>query len=651
MAKYEIRGPDGGTYEVNAPDGMSMDQVKERFKSEFAKMSEPEPTSTASAMLQGAGQGLTFGFSDEIEGGARALYDTVVGGKDFSKSYDRRLATARNRLKNAQETNPYAFYGAELGSALVVPGGLAKAGIGSLSKAAAKQGLGTRMKRGALEGAAYGTAYGAGTGEGVEGRIAGAGAGAALGGTFGAALPPLVDAAGAAVRGVTQPVRSLTNPRRVAAEKYAEAVARDLGGSNTAKSFDVAAQRMGTRASKVPPKSKLMSMDLAGENTRRLVRQAADMPSDRVQALHRRLDTRQANQFNRLEQGLASTIGDPKHFASTVENIAVSRQKAAGPNFAKAYAQDIKFPPSMTEFFNRPTMKGIIQNVEKSLADRGLEPNSQNAMQIVHRIKMQLDKQIKASRTAQRTGQPGAGWDLNDLLHLKNTLVRYARRQNKHYGKALDEFAGPSALQGAAEDGFDRALKVPVEDIPGILKDLSRSEQEMWRLGAARAIAGKGRTGNRMNDRTKNVFGSPDMDMRLKAIIPNARLRRQFQRRVIEEAQMAKSRAAVQGGSKTSQNLIQSDEAGKAVGAVSAAGQAATGRLGPIMSLLEGAANRVSGLNPQVAGHIIDNAMYSPKVPLGPYVQNAIIDASRLPLKRARRIAPANAGFAAFRDE
>ncbi len=649
MATYQIQGPDGNTYDFQAPDNASQDEVLTRFKSEFAKM-QPE-TSTLSAAAQGAGQGITFGFSDEIEGGARALYDTLVGGKDFSKSYDKRVATARQRLRRAQETNPYAFYGAELGSAFLVPGGLAKAGIGSLSRAAARQALGRRMRQGALEGAAYGAAYGAGTGEGVEGRLSGAATGGLIGGGVGAVLPGAVDLAGAAVRGVAQPIRSITRPRRVAAEKYGEAVARDLGGSNTVKDFDVAAQRMATRASKVAPDSPMMSMDLAGENTRRLVRQAADMPSDRVQALNRRLDTRQSNQVSRIENDLANAIGDPKEFASTVGSITRAREAAAKPAFDKAMAREIRFPANMTEFFNRPTMKGIIKNVEKSLADRGLEPNSQNAMQIVHRVKMELDKQIGAAKRAKTMGTSGAGWDLSDLMSLKKTLVGYVRKANPDYGRALDQYAGSSALQGALEDGFTNALKMPVEDIPGVLKGMSQSERSMWRLGAARAMAGKARTGNRMNDRTRSVFGSPDMDMRLKAIAPDRKTRRRFQRRLVEEAQMAKSRAAVQGGSKTSQNLIQSDEAGKAVGAVNAAGQAMTGRLGPIMSVLEGAANRVSGLNPQVAGHILDNAMYSPKVPLGPYVQNAITEASKRPLRRARRVAPLNAGFAAFRDE
>lgn len=649
MARYEITGPDGKRYEVNAPDDMSPEQVQERFKAEYK--SAPEPTSTGSAILQGAGQGLTFGFSDEIEGGVRALYDNLVGGKDFSKSYDKRLKTARDRLKNAQNTNPYAFYGAELGSAFLVPGGLAKAGVGSLSKAAARQALGRRMKQGALEGAAYGAAYGAGTGEGVQGRVSGAATGGALGAGVGAALPGVVDAAGSLARGISQPIRSVTNPRRVAAEKYSEAVARDLGGSTSVANFDSAAKRMATRASKVDPDTPMMSMDLAGENTRRLVRQAADMPSDRVQALNRRLDVRQSNQVGRLENDLAKAIGDPKEFSDTVVNIAKIRQSAAKPAFDKALSKEIRFPPKMTEFFERPTVSKIIKNVERSLADRGMQPNSQNAMQIVHRMKMELDKQISAAKRAKTMGTSGAGWDLNDLMSIKKTLVGYVRKANPDYARALDQFAGSSALQGALEDGFANALKVPVEDIPGILKGMSSSERAMWKLGAARAIAGKARTGNRMNDRTRSVFGSPDMDMRLKAIAPDAKTRRQFQRRLTEEAQMSKSRAAVQGGSKTSQNLIQSNEAGKAVGAVTAAGQAATGRVGPIMSLVEGGLNRVSGLNPSVAGHILDNAMYPPRTPLGPYVQNAMTEASKRPLRRARKVAPLSSAFSAFRDE
>jgi len=141
------------------------------------------------------------------------------------------------------------------------------------------------------------------------------------------------------------------------------------------------------------------------------------------------------------------------------------------------------------------------------------------------------------------------------------------------------------------------------------------------------------------------------MDMRLKAIMPNAKMRRRFQRMVSQEARMSLSRAKVQGNSTTSQNLIQADEAGKAVRAVSAAGQAMTGRMGGLMNVLEGAGNRVSGLTPETAEAILNNAMYPPQTPLGPYVQNAIRKASQRPINRARVVAPVNAGFGAFRDQ
>ena len=652
MATYQIQGPDGNTYDFQAPDSATQDEVLSRFKSEFAKMSKPEPTSTASAMLQGAGQGLTFGFSDEIEGGARALYDTLVGGKDFSKSYDKRLATARQRLKSAQNTNPYAFYGAELGSAVLVPGGLARAGIGSLSKAAARQTLGRRSLQSAKEGALYGAAYGAGTGEGVEGRLSGAATGGLLGASVGAAIPGAVDLAGATVRSVANPIRGYTSPNRVASEKYAEAVARDLGSTKSGSDFDAAARRMAARAKKVDPQSPMMSMDLAGENTRRLVRQAADMPSSKVQAFSRRLDIRQQGQPERLEKALAKTIGDPKVFAREATDIIERRKEAAKPNFEKAMAKQIRFPPRMTEFFNRPTMQGILKNVERSMADAGLEPSSQNAMQIVHRVKMELDEQIATAARAKKMGTGGnSSWNLNDLMGLKNTLVSYARKENPAYAKALDEYAGQSAMLSAIRDGAENFFKLPVEELPGTLNKLTKSEKDMWLIGAARAIAGKIRTGNRTNDRTKNVFGTPDMDMRLKAIMPNAKMRRRFQRMVSQEARMSLSRAKVQGNSTTSQNLIQADEAGKAVRAVSAAGQAMTGRMGGLMNVLEGAGNRISGLTPETAGAILRNAMYPAHAYQGPYVQNAIRKASQRPINRARLVAPVNAGFGAFRDQ
>lgn len=106
------------------------------------------------------GQGVTFGFGDEIEAGIRAL---------GAGTYDEEVAKIRADLEKFRETNPVSAYGSEIAASL--PTGL---GLGALALRAGVRGVG---KIGAVEGALYG----AGVGEDAEDRAVSAAIGAPLG--------------------------------------------------------------------------------------------------------------------------------------------------------------------------------------------------------------------------------------------------------------------------------------------------------------------------------------------------------------------------------------------------------------------------------------------------------------------------------------
>jgi len=125
------------------------------------------PTSYAGNLARAIGQGVTFGFGDEIEAGIRSL------GSD--RSYDEEVADIRESIEQFRETNPVAAYGSEIVGS--IPTGLGLAGL------ALRGGLKGAAKIGALEGGIYG----AGEGEGVEGTATSAVIGAGLGGALGKA--------------------------------------------------------------------------------------------------------------------------------------------------------------------------------------------------------------------------------------------------------------------------------------------------------------------------------------------------------------------------------------------------------------------------------------------------------------------------------
>ena len=132
MARYEVTAPDGARYEVTAPDDATEDQVLEYARQKIGPPSQPaapmkkDAPGNVASFAEGAAQGITFGFSDEIEGALRAAFGKLTGdSRSMGDLYDENVAKPRARIDAASEENPLAFYGGEIGSAFLVPEGLA----------------------------------------------------------------------------------------------------------------------------------------------------------------------------------------------------------------------------------------------------------------------------------------------------------------------------------------------------------------------------------------------------------------------------------------------------------------------------------------------------------------------------------------------
>lgn len=125
-------------------------------------------------LIRAGGQGLTFGFGDELE----ALYKAKTKGK----SYEEELKNIRSKIESFKETNPIAAYGTEIAASVptALVGGLALKGVQGAAKLAQAGSKVSPVATGAIGGGIYG----AGTGEDLESRATGAVGGAALGGAI-----------------------------------------------------------------------------------------------------------------------------------------------------------------------------------------------------------------------------------------------------------------------------------------------------------------------------------------------------------------------------------------------------------------------------------------------------------------------------------
>ena len=129
------------------------------------------------------GQGVSFGFGDEFEAFARALYAKFIDGNDFNTAYNETVKEIRDDIKEFREDEPVLAYGSEIAGAI-------PSAIGAGARLAQ---LGVKgLKNPVIQGAIYGA--GAGEGNPVE-RVPDAILGGAVSGAVSKVLPPITEGA------------------------------------------------------------------------------------------------------------------------------------------------------------------------------------------------------------------------------------------------------------------------------------------------------------------------------------------------------------------------------------------------------------------------------------------------------------------------
>lgn len=621
MPQHIVSAPDGSQHIIEAPEGATPEQIT-AFAQQALGGGQPQPQAPGAVQsgLEGFGQGLTLNTSDELEGAARAAYAKATGtepgpnpnietddqDRSFNALFSRFSGQARQRQAAEAAAHPYAYGAGEIAGG--VGGALATGGGGIGIRGA--EGIGSRVLGGAVEGGTYGGLYGAGgsdPGQRTAGAVQGTVGGAAQGGF----LPPAIDVGSALLKPMTRGIRAVSEPTQVSNEKLAEAVGRDFGASGNTGNLQTAASDLNARMAGAAASGKpLILADFLGENGRRLMRSAVDMPNDKRNAFNQLLDTRQETQWSRMEGDLAQGLGNPSEYKASLDQIVAERAKAAASDFAKARAVDTPLTPELRAVLDRPKMKELWATVKDQLANRGEPIGFETRTDAMHRMKVELDNQIGAAQRAAKTGNDRtAASDVATYTKLKSDLLDAI--DNPAYKSALDNYAGESALKNALEAGRDDALTLDPEEIAQKMRGFkSQSEADMYRLGASREIAGKKlRPGDRMNDRTKGSMNSPDMDLRLKALYPDQASLDAFMANKGLERDAYKTRAAAQGGSRTSGNLTEADEAGKPVRALSAIGNAMAGRFEPMLFALSRMGNRFSGMTPATANATLETMM------------------------------------------
>ena len=429
--KYRITAPDGKTYEIEAPEGASEQDIlsyaQKQLGTDSAKGEKKENAwsrfaDSVQAFTTGAVSAGTFGLADHVIATADALGG--LPGEDPDAPFSERYENARLNFRRPLVDNPVAGTVGELA------GGLAT-GIASVAKLPQLLPALARMgpwKQAAALGAGEGAVYGGLTSP-VDEIPSGAAGGAALGGAFGGA-----GAAGfSAARGIWDKLLEFAIPSQAARNRVLAAI------EHSGLSFDEAMSQLNKGDS-------TFLGDLDPELTGLLLK-AVQAPGRKSAEAVQRLSQRTARQGERLLDFVRTNVSvlSPKQ----IEGDLLFKQQQAKDLYAEAY-ENIELTPELKNILTRPGAKKNLPAVLDALDNASLDPSMGFGPQDVREAKKLIKtltspKKTKPSTILDPSGKPAVA---EEPVTEVNTRVLHV------LGQALDDRA--SALM-APEAGKARS--------------------------------------------------------------------------------------------------------------------------------------------------------------------------------------------------
>jgi hypothetical protein len=492
------------------------------------------------------------------------------------------------------------------GLASNIVGGLA--GGGTLAKGGAtlagKFGPGPAARVGevAAEGALYGGVTGLNEARGDVGdQLAGAATGAAIGGVAGGTLA----GAGQAIKGISSGVRSaasgMVNPEGYAARKVTQRLAAD------GMTLDDAATAL-----KRAPGSNLA--DVAGENTRDLVRTASNIPGRGRQAVQDMVDERLSAQRDALMGGVSKKLAPGEMYNATLDDIVDTYRKGADPLYQKAYAKPVSYDDFKLDELMPRIPKQAWAEAQRLMSIEGYAPKQLIAniaddgavtfqkvpdMRQWDYLKRGMDSLITAEDGKGAIGgTTPVGRALNNL---KNEVVDILDKQNPAYKAARQFSSDQIGLKKALESGT-KLLNQPLDDAVKAIKKMPKAEQEVAKVGLARSLRDKILAGGDNSDRVKAVWN--EKTRRLLESVFDKKDFRAFAKFMEQQKDQMKTVNTARYNSTTARQLAGQEEAGNdAAGMV---GSLAMGRWEAALNAIGRYARKMGGLNEKSAGAMTD---------------------------------------------
>lgn len=501
-------------------------------------------------------QGATFGFADELE----SLMKSLAG----QGTYEQNLAALELAKQKFGQQNPKTALTSEIVGGLpyaLVPF-LGTARYAQMAKEASplvRAGVtaGASAVTGALTGA-LGGAGAAGAGE----RMAGAQTGGKFGALVGGAAPAVTKGIGMAGSKVVDVTSGIPVVQQVG-KAVGLATGQTVDAANRAKAKLLEAMYR----DKVSPADleKMIAaatkpvgiVDIAGENVKSLADVVQKYPSTARQAAKTALEERGAGQADRIKSDISTYLGsfnDPIEYA---KQISARQSQTAAPLYEKAYAkgQGLAYP-ELNKYFELPQFQDAYKRAQRIGKLEGVDIPDLTAgapfdLRTLDYVKRGLDDVIQSGK---QTGGLGRT-ELNALNKRKNDYLSLLDDLVPEYKQARQAWAGDQSLIDATEAGKD-FFKLSASDAKRAFNELSKSEQDAYRIGAIDALKNKINTAKDTADIRKRIFGSTEERDRISSLFPDQKSFNQFEKDMLTEATMRKTQEKILGNSATAERQL-----------------------------------------------------------------------------------------------
>lgn len=399
MAQFELQGPDGKVYEVEADDA-------QQAVSAFGQMFKDSPAEQPRASYgEGLGrtlaQGATLGAADELTAAvssARPYRGPVGSGRSAAAqpvnqesraAYDETLANERRIVSQFAQDNPKTAIAAQ------IAGGVATAPLAPVAQVF----RGARIGNSAITGAGYGAVAGFNSGEGqdrVENALVGTGAGAFIGG-----FAPVV---GTAAGNALASIRNRMSPLPPQVAQFERPAVNRL--AQIAERSGTTPQQFQARAQELGPRGMIADMDGAFTDVTEAI---AQQPGRQRQIIEEALTNRQQTAPDEIRGAITQNMGPAANIPRTVEMLERTYGQQAAPLYDQFYQTVIPNTPQLGVLYQRAEASGAVRNAARLMEIDGFDPAALRAQQLTGRewdyIKRGVDDMAgQADRAGSREG-------------------------------------------------------------------------------------------------------------------------------------------------------------------------------------------------------------------------------------------------------